>query len=177
MHTSAFVGAMLLLATSVSALAQSRELIPMKDFFRNPERAYFRIASDGKTLSFMQPWERRMNIYIQPVGSKAEPVRITSEKDRDIRDYFWKGPNRVVFLTDVGGAENHHVVIVDRRGGEPRDVTPYPGVKAQIIDPLVEFPDRMLIGLNQRVKEVFDAYELDLATGKVLLVAENPGNN
>ncbi len=176
MQTSAFVGAVLMLATAVSALAQSRELIPMKDFFRNPERAYFRIASDGKTLSFMQPWERRMNIYVQPVGSKAEPVRITSEKDRDIRDYFWKGPNRVVFLKDVGGDEDDHVVIVDRRGGEPRDVTPYPRVKAQIIDPLVEFPGRMLIGLNQRVKEVFDAYELDLATGKLTLVAENPGN-
>jgi dipeptidyl aminopeptidase/acylaminoacyl peptidase len=176
MPNSAFVGAVLVLATSLSALAQARELIPMKDFFRNPERAYFRIASDGKTLSFMQPWERRMNIYVQPVGSKAEPVRITAEKDRDIRDYFWKGPNRVVYLKDVGGDENDHVVIVDRRGGEPRDVTPYPGVKAQIIDPLVEFPDRMLIGLNQRVKEVFDAYELDLATGGLTLVAENPGN-
>jgi len=176
MQTPAFVGTVLVLATSVSALAQSRDLIPMKDFFRNPERAYFRIASDGKTLSFMQPWERRMNIFVQPVGSTAEPVRITSEKDRDIRDYFWKGPNRVVFLKDVGGDENDHVVIVDRRGGEPKDVTPYPGVKAQIIDPLVEFSDRMLIGLNQRVKEVFDAYELDLATGRLTLVAENPGN-
>jgi len=176
MQTPAFVGTVLVLATAVSALAQSRDLIPMKDFFRNPERAYFRIASDGKTLSFMQPWERRMNIFVQPVGSTAEPVRITSEKDRDIRDYFWKGPNRVVFLKDVGGDENDHVVIVDRRGGEPKDVTPYPGVKAQIIDPLVEFSDRMLIGLNQRVKEVFDAYELDLATGRLTLVAENPGN-
>jgi len=176
MQTPAFVGTVLVLATSVSALAQSRDLIPMKDFFRNPERAYFRIASDGKTLSFMQPWERRMNIFVQPVGTTAEPVRITSEKDRDIRDYFWKGPNRVVFLKDVGGDENDHVVIVDSRGGEPKDVTPYPGVKAQIIDPLVEFSDRMLIGLNQRVKEVFDAYELDLATGRLTLVAENPGN-
>jgi len=176
MPIPAFAAAVLMLFTAASAYAQSHDPIPMKDFFRNPERAYFRIASDGKTLSFMQPWERRMNIYVQPVGSKTEPVRITSEKDRDIRDYFWKGPNRVVFLKDVGGDENDHVVIVDRRGGEPKDVTPYPGVKAQIIDPLVEFPDRMLIGLNQRVKEVFDAYELDLATGKLTLVAENPGN-
>jgi dipeptidyl aminopeptidase/acylaminoacyl peptidase len=176
MPIPAFAAAVLMLFTAASAYAQSHDPIPMKDFFRNPERAYFRIAADGKTLSFMQPWERRMNIYVQPVGSKTEPVRITSEKDRDIRDYFWKGPNRVVFLKDVGGDENDHVVIVDRRGGEPKDVTPYPGVKAQIIDPLVEFPDRMLIGLNQRVKEVFDAYELDLATGKLTLLAENPGN-
>ena len=61
-------------------------------------------------------------------------MRITAEKDRDIPDYFWKGPNRVVYLKDVGGDENDHVVVVDRRGGEPKDVTPFPGVKAQIID-------------------------------------------
>src|SRR4051812_4679382 len=73
------------------AVAQSSGQIPMRDFFRNPDRAYFRISGDGRTLSFMQPWERRMNIYVQAVGSKADAVRITSEKDRDIPDYFWKG--------------------------------------------------------------------------------------
>jgi len=158
------------------AVAQSSGQIPMRDFFRNPERAYFRISGDGRTLSFMQPWERRMNIYVQAVGGKSDPVRITSEKDRDIPDYFWKGADRIVYLKDVGGDENDHVLVVDRQGGEPRDVTPYAGVKAQIIDPLVDFPNRMLIGLNRRVKEVFDAYELDLASGKLTLVAENPGN-
>jgi len=172
----AVVPLVLSLAVPASALAQSADSIPMRDFFRNPDRAYFRISGDGRTLSFMQPWERRMNIYVQAIGSNAEPVRITSEKDRDIPDYFWKGPDRIVFLKDAGGDENDHVHIVDRRGGAPKDVTPYPGVKAQVIDPLVEFPDRMLIGLNQRVKEVFDAYELDLASGKLTLVAQNPGN-
>jgi dipeptidyl aminopeptidase/acylaminoacyl peptidase len=170
------IACLLLSLVTPAAAATNGDAIPMRDFFRNPERAYFRISGDGKTLSFMQPWERRMNIYIQPVGSKAEPVRITEEKDRDIPNYFWKGPDRVVYTKDFGGDENDHVVVVDRHGGAPKDVTPFPGVRAEIIDPLVEFPNRMLIGLNQRVKEVFDAYELDLASGKLTLVAENPGN-
>jgi len=164
------------LSLGVATPASSADAIPMRDFFRHPDRAYYRISGDGKTLSFMQPWERRMNIYVQPLGSGAEPVRVTSEKDRDIPDYFWKGADRIVYTKDFGGDENDHVVVVDRRGGEPRDVTPFEGVKAQIIDPLVEFPDRMLIGLNKRVKEVFDVYELDLASGKLMQVAQNPGN-
>jgi len=93
------------------------DAIPMRDFFRHPERAYFRISGDGRTLSFMQPWERRMNIYVQPVDSAAEPVRITAEKDRDIPDYFWKGADRVVYTKDFGGDENDHIVVVDRHGG------------------------------------------------------------
>lgn len=163
------------IATPV-AFGQPGDAIPMRDFFRHPDRAYFRISGDGRTLSFMQPWERRMNIYVQPVGSTAAPVRITAEKDRDIPDYFWKGADRIVYTKDFGGDENDHLVVVDKRGGEPKDVTPFPGVKAEIVDPLVEFPDRILVGLNKRVKEVFDVYELHLASGTLTQVAENPGN-
>ncbi|MGE5169359.1 MAG: alpha/beta fold hydrolase [Rudaea sp.] len=173
---SAIAATLSLAVPSAVAAAALEAPIPMRDFFRNPDRAYYRISGDGRTLSFMQPWERRMNIFVQRVGSRAEPVRVTAEKDRDIPDYFWKGADRIVYTKDFGGDENDHIVVVDRRGGEPKDVTPYPGVKAQIIDPLVEFPNRMLVGLNKRVKEVFDAYDLDLVTGKLTLVAENPGN-
>ncbi|HEY8244502.1 MAG TPA: S9 family peptidase, partial [Casimicrobiaceae bacterium] len=166
----------ILLAVALPAAAQVPPEIPLRDFFRNPDRAYFRVAGDGKTISYMQPWERRMNVYVQPAGSTAAPVRITSEKDRDIPDYFWKGADRVVYLKDIGGDENDHVVVSDRRGGEPRDLTPFPGVKAQVVDPLVDSPNRMLVGLNRRSKEVFDVYDLDLASGELKLVAENPGN-
>ena len=127
-------------AVASSAVAQGADTIPMRDFFRHPERAYFRVSSDGKTLSFMQPWEQRMNVFVQPVGSKAEPKRITAETDRDIPDYFWKGPNRVVYTKDVGGDENDHIVVVDRRGGEPKDVTPYPGVRRRSSTAWTNFP-------------------------------------
>jgi len=167
--------AAVLLTASVPAFAQVPPEIPLRDFFRNPDRAYFRVAGDGKTISFMQPWERRMNVYVQPAGAGAEPVRITSEKDRDIPDYFWKGGDRVVYLKDIGGDENNHVVVSDRRGGAPQDLTPFPGVRAQIVDPLFDQPGRMLVGLNRRNKEAFDVYDLDLASGELKLVAENPG--
>ena len=166
----------ILMAVALPAAAQVPPEIPLRDFFRNPDRAYFRVAGDGKTISYMQPWERRMNVYVQPAGSSDAPVRITSEKDRDIPDYFWKGADRIVYLKDIGGDENNHVVVSDRRGGEAKDLTPFPGVRAQVVDPLVDQPGRMLVGLNRRNKEVFDVYDLDLASGDLKLVAENPGN-
>ena len=148
--------------------------IPLRDFFRLPDRAHYRISPDGATLAFMQPWERRMNIFVQPF-SGGDTLRITSERDRDIPDYLWKGPDRIVYTKDIGGDENDHFIVVDRRGGEARDVTPFAGVKAILVDALDEFPDRMLVGLNRRVPEVFDVYDLDLASGALTLVAENPG--
>jgi dipeptidyl aminopeptidase/acylaminoacyl peptidase len=149
--------------------------IPVRDFFRHPERGYFRISPDGKTLGFMQPYERRMNIYVQPLAG-GEPKRITSETARDIPDYFWKGPDRLVYVKDFGGDENYHVVAVNRDGTGLKDLTPFEGVRAEIIDDLRDFPDQMLVGLNKRNKEAFDAYRLDLKTGELKLEAENPGN-
>jgi len=149
--------------------------IPVRDFFRHPERGYFRISPDGRTLAFMQPYERRMNIYVQPL-SGGEPRRLTGETARDIADHFWKGPRRLVYLKDFSGDENFHLVAVGIDGSAVKDLTPFDGVRAQIIDELRDFPDQLLVGLNKRDKEVFDAYRLDLDTGKLTLVAENPGN-
>ena len=118
-----------------------------------------------------------MNIFVQPVGSAQEPMRITAEKDRDITDYFWKGANRVVYLKDFGGDENDHVVVVDRRSGEPRDVTPFPGVKAQVdrragrvSGPDADRPQQAREGsVRRRTSSI-------LRRGTLTLVAENPGN-
>ena len=47
--------------------AEPAPTYPLKDFFRSSPRAYFRLADDGKTLSFMQPTgdARRRNIFVQ----------------------------------------------------------------------------------------------------------------
>jgi len=163
------------IVASPAASAADDAPIPVRDFFRHPERSNFRISPDGKTLAFMQPYERRMNIYVQPLAG-GEPARLTSETARDIADHFWKGPDRLVYVKDFGGDENFHVVAVNKDGSGTRDLTPFDGVRAEIIDQLRDFPDELLIGLNKRNKEVFDAYRLDLRNGELVLVAENPGN-
>jgi dipeptidyl aminopeptidase/acylaminoacyl peptidase len=149
--------------------------IPVRDFFRHPERSNFRISPDGKTLAFLQPYERRMNTYVQPIAG-GEPKRLTNETARDIPDHFWKGPDRLVYVKDFGGDENFHVVAVNKDGSGLKDLTPFDGVRAEIIDPLRDFPDLLIVGLNKRNKEVFDAYRLALKTGELELIAENPGN-
>ena len=163
------------IVASPAASAADDAPIPVRDFFRHPERSNFRISPDGKTLAFLQPYERRMNIYVQPIAG-GEPKRLTNETARDIPDHFWKGPDRLVYVKDFGGDENFHVVAVNKDGSGLKDLTPFDGVRAEIIDQLRDFPDQLLVGLNKRNKEVFDAYRLDLKTGELELIAENPGN-
>jgi dipeptidyl aminopeptidase/acylaminoacyl peptidase len=154
---------------------QRAKRIPLRDFFRNPERASFEISPNGATLSFMQPYQNRMNVFVQPRAG-GEPVRLTSETERDVAGYFWKGSRRIVYLKDFKGDENFHLMAVDIAGGEPVDLTPFDKVRAEILDDRYDHDDEMIVGLNKRNAEVFDAYRLDLNSGELTLIAENPGN-
>lgn len=149
--------------------------IPLKDFFKNPEKTSFQISPDGRYLSYLAPWETRMNIYVQEIG-KTETVRLTSEKGRDINSYFWANNNRVLFLKDNGGDENFKLYGVNADGSNLICLTDFDSVTTQIIDPLEDIPEEVIIGLNKRDKQVFDAYRLNIVTGKMDMIAENPGN-
>ena len=149
--------------------------IPLRDFFRNPTSRGYELSPDGKTLSFLQPWEARMNIFIRPTEG-GEAKRLTSEKDRDIRDYAWKGNGVVVYAMDNKGDENFHLKRVELKTGEVKDLTPFPKVRSDIIDDLQDVSESdMLITLNQRNPELFDAYRINVKTGELKMVAQNPG--
>ncbi|MDR2180087.1 MAG: S9 family peptidase [Synergistaceae bacterium] len=150
-------------------------LIPMEDFFRNPEVASFSISPDGKKLAYKKPWERRLNIYVRDIESGQER-RLTSATERDISGFFWKGNDRIAFSQDKGGDENFHVFLVNIDGGEPKELTPFDGVKTYVLDDLEEDPRHLLISMNKNNPEVFDVYRCDLETGILAEIAQNPGN-
>ena len=150
--------------------------IPLRDFFKNPESRGYSLSPDGKTISYLAPWESRMNIWIRPTAG-GEAKRITSEKDRDIRDYFWKGNDFVIYAQDNKGDENFHLFRVDLKTNEIKDMTPFPKVRADLIDDLEDIsPSDILIQHNKRNAELFDAYRLNVATGELKMAAENPGH-
>lgn len=157
---------------------------PVRDFFANPERGYFRLSDDGRTLGFMQPVAvdgapRRLNVYVQPLrGSQpaGEPRRLTGETARDINLYHWKGSDRILYTKDFGGDENFHLVAVDVATGRVTDLTPGEKVRADLLDLLPGQPHHVLVSHNRRNPEVFDVYRIDLRTGQETMVARNPGD-
>ena len=167
-----------------AAVESAPQQFPIRDFFSNAERAYFRLSEDGKTLGFMQPVAvdgnpRRLNVFVQPLeGSKlvGEARRLTAETARDISIYYWKGNDTILFEKDFGGDENFHVVAVDVASGKVTDLTPGDKVRAGIQDNLPDDPKHILVTHNRRNAEVFDVYRINLQTGKETLVAKNPGD-
>ena len=149
--------------------------IPVKEFFRNPEKTNFDISPNGEYLAFLAPYQDRMNLHVQKIGTE-DASRVTHVTERDIAGYYWADDQRLVYLQDHGGDENFYLTVVDRDGGNDRPLTRFEDVRTQIVDDLEEIPDEAIVALNQRNPEVFDAYRLRISTGGLELIAENPGN-
>ncbi|MBV8143325.1 MAG: S9 family peptidase, partial [Verrucomicrobia bacterium] len=151
------------------------QIIPLRDFFRNPETTGYELSPSGALIGFLKPVDSRMNIFVRP-KSGGEAKQITQVKDRDIPGFSWKGDKYLLYVKDNGGDENFHLYVTQSDGAGTRDLTPFEGVRAEIIDDLEDHPTDLIVGLNKRNKEVFDAYRLNVETGDLKLIAENPGN-
>ena len=149
--------------------------IPLENFFKNPEKSSYQISPNGDYYSFMAPYKNRMNIFVQKRGDTSS-VQLTFEEDRDVAGYFWPNDNQIMFLKDEGGDENYHLFGVNIDGSNLIGYTDFEGVRAQIIDDLPDQSEFVVIGLNKRNKQVFDPYRLNLISGELTMIAENPGN-
>jgi dipeptidyl aminopeptidase/acylaminoacyl peptidase len=151
------------------------QLIPREVLFGNPEKASPRISPDGTRIAWLAPVDGVLNVWVAHVGADdAAPV--TDDRDRGIRDYRWAHDDRhLLYVQDRGGDENWHLYAVDLDGGGTRDLTPFGGVQAQLVATDKHFPDQVLVGLNRDNPELHDVYQLELGSGRLELVASNPG--
>ncbi|MDF1549451.1 MAG: S9 family peptidase [Bacteroidales bacterium] len=150
-------------------------VIALENFFKNPEKSRYQISPDGKYFSYMAPYEKRMNIFVQERG-KDSIIQLTKETDRDIAGYFWPNNSQILFVKDQGGNENFWLYGVNIDGTNEVCYTEFEGVRTQIIDDLPDIEEEVIIGLNKRNPQIFDPYRLNIKTGEMKMIAENPGN-
>ncbi len=160
-------------------------MLSLEDYFRNSQNSAYRISPDGQYISFLAPYKDRMNICVRRILPPdavtaelrlGETLRLTQETKRSVAGYMWKGNDRIIFCLDTDGDENFRLYGVKVDGTEMQCYTPFGGVRATLIDELPMCPDEMLISLNRRNPEAFDPYRLNIVTGELTLLAENPGN-
>ena len=85
-----WIFSVIMFQSTAEVIAQQSKVktIPLRDFFRNPEKSSFRLSPDGTKLAFMQPWDKRMNVFVQEIG-KSEITQVTFLKERSIAGFFW----------------------------------------------------------------------------------------
>ncbi|MEO8845655.1 MAG: S9 family peptidase [Kofleriaceae bacterium] len=149
-------------------------LIPRSVLFGNPDRTSVQISPDGKQLAWLAPKDGVMNVWVAPIGKLEQAKAVTSETKRPIRTYSWAYTNKhLVYEQDQAGDENFHVFRVDLADGKTTDLTPFPKSRATIDGLSDAAPTTLAVTDNDRDPKWFDQYEIDLATGKRMLIALN----
>ncbi|MFF3226815.1 S9 family peptidase [Nocardia suismassiliense] len=153
------------------------ELLTVEDLFSPPVRSAASISPDGTRLAYLAPWQNRLNVWVQDLDSAEEPRCVTADSNRSIHDYRWTDdPRWLLYTQDDNGDENWHLYRVDL--SDPAgavDLTPVPGARLFGVELPRGRPGIAIVTLNTRKVEEFDVYELDIATGELTMLAQNPG--
>ena len=166
--------------TSADARSSSPPLppvIPRAVLFGNPERVQPQISPDGRRLAYLKPDSADvLQVWVKTIGSDDDRP-VTRDPKRGIQQFGWTWNDRDLFyLQDSDGDENFHVFVTSLENGETRDMTPIMGVRAQLLAAEPERPDEIVVGMNRRSRELMEPWKLDLGSGALTLLAENPGN-
>jgi dipeptidyl aminopeptidase/acylaminoacyl peptidase len=149
--------------------------LAVEEFFKDPQRAGYRISPNGEMIIYRAPHKGRLNVFFQKLGdTTATPL--TEETERSIYNAEWESDDRIIYVKDIGGDENTHILSVKPDGTGLVDHTPFEKVQASVVDILEDRPNELLIQHNKRNAEIFDVYLLNTSTGQSKMVAENPGN-
>jgi dipeptidyl aminopeptidase/acylaminoacyl peptidase len=151
------------------------KLIPLEVLLGNPERVGAQISPDGKRLAYLAPLDGVMNVFVGDPGLGTERP-VTYDTGRGIQGYVWAHDDRhLMYVRDKDGSEDFRLYDVDLETGVERDLTPLDGVQCRLIAHCKDFPNDVLIAINKDNPQLHDVYHLDLTTGALEKVVDNPG--
>ena len=158
-----------------SARESARALVPRETFFGDPDVAGVQLSFDSASLAYIAPVDGVRNLWVAPVGDLGAAKPLTRATDRPISYFFqWAHTNRhVVYFQDRDGDENWRASSVEVRDGTVVALTPPHGVRAWVQEVSQRVPRQMIFSHNERDKQFFDLYRVDVVTGKSVLVYEN----
>jgi hypothetical protein len=155
-------------------------LIPREVLFGNRQYLKPQISPDGQKLAWIGPDEHRvLNVWVRGSHQPASAARLlTNEAKRGVHDFFWQADSRhLIYLQDKDGDENWQLRQVATEGGSGgfRPLTPE-NAQARVLKVSSEYPNQIIVALNHRDARFHDAYRLELTSGKLELLTQNPGD-
>ena len=163
-----------MIVSSIGLLAQTPEPLPLENFFAEADMRSVQISPDGKYITFLTTLGTgKVGIALMDLATgKVDPL--VSAKDENIKSYFWKGRDYVVFAGDVGGNEStayRSISIAKRKvvklSESFREFVADRANQASLIDQLKFDPTHILVFGNKETGSAnFQMWKVDVRTGE-----------
>ena len=150
------------------------DLIPVRSFVADTaSTGGYSVSPDGKRLAWLGTDGVSPALWIKTIAlndAKAFHTRA--------RYYRWSADNQfIAVVKDQGGDEDAHIYAarLEGKGTDLVDMTPFDKTSSHILQ-VLDGGAELVISSNGRAKKVFDVFKLNLGSGKLELLATNPGN-
>jgi len=150
--------------------------IPIADFFKTPDKTFFKISPDGKYISYLKPYKDKQNLFIQSLADGTEHMETSFENYPVSGWYFWTYNNQLVFNQDIVANDGFKMYALDILTHKIRTVLSLERVRVNLVNRNKQQPDIITIRMNKRDPANFDIYRLNIKTGELSPYLINPGN-
>jgi len=151
------------------------EIIPINNFFKNPQNTQFELSPDGKNIAYLKPWKNRLNIFVKNISTQIE-TQLTEEVSSDIKEIFWANKSKVIYSIDKYDNDYNALICISIDNKQICEISNSQNTNAFVINILPEFENEIIIQTNERDAAIFDVYRINLLTGKRKTIGQNPGN-
>lgn len=150
--------------------------IPVDDFFRTQDKAYYHVAPDGKSLSYLKLQDKKLDLFVEDIET-GTVKQLTHLNEKSISFYFWTSDNELIYYTEDESKERKSdLFVVSKDGISQKQLSSNEKNKVRVIEDQLIDDKYIIVASNKRDSTVFDVYRLNVRTGKMDIAAKNPGN-
>lgn len=151
-------------------------IIPVDDFFKTQDKAYYRLSPDGKNLSYLKLLDKKLDLFVENLET-GKRTRLTYLNKKSINFYFWTSNNEIIYYAEDDSKERRSdIFVINKDGNHKVQLTANEKSRLRIIEDQLIDNKYIVVASNKRDSTVFDVYRLNIRNGNMEMAAQNPGN-
>lgn len=152
------------------------DIIPVDDFFKTQDKAYYHISPDGKSLSYLKLQDKKLDLFVENLAT-GKSVQLTHLTKKSISFYFWTSNNELIYYTEDDTKERRSdLFVINKDGSKQVQLSSNEKTRVRVIEDQLIDDKYIIVASNKRDSTVFDVYRLNVRDGKMEIAAKNPGN-
>ena len=156
--------------------SQNGQTIPVDDFFRTFDKAYYHISPDGKSLSYLKFQDKKLDLFVENLTT-GNSVQLTHLTEKTISFHFWTSNNELIYYTeDESKDRRSDIFVINKDGSKQVQLSANEKTRLRVIEDQLIDDKYIIVASNKRDSTVFDVYRLNVRNGQMDIAARNPGN-
>ncbi len=149
------------------------EMIPRSVLMAYPEKSGVKMDHSGKKIAYI--FRNGSNVGLRITDINGNVIREFNIKAaRDMYYYVWSyNDDYILIPQDTEGDENNHIIALNIKTGEKKDLTPFQTAKSSVEAMSEKYPYDIVIICNKRNAQWFDVYRVNIKDGSLTLLFEN----